>query len=96
MRVQRKLRVDKNQATLVKQLRDGGRTVITLQSVGNGCPDLLVGYKGVNYLLEVKDGSKPPSKRKLTPDQISFRRDWNGKMSVVTSIDGALRATCGD
>jgi hypothetical protein len=31
--------------------------------VGRGVPDLLVGWRGTNLLLEVKDGNKPQSAR---------------------------------
>ncbi len=31
--------------------------------------DLIVQYGGLSDLVEAKDGSKPPSKRKLTPNQ---------------------------
>ena len=51
-------KVDSNQTRVVKALRELGATVQHLHAVGKGCPDLLVGYKGSNYLLEVKDGEK--------------------------------------
>ena len=52
--------------------------------VGRGCPDLLVGYRGVNYLLEVKDGEKPKSAQKLTPDEDAWHFMWMGQVAVVT------------
>jgi hypothetical protein len=63
-----------------------------LHAVGEGCPDLLVGYKGLNLLLEVKDGSKPPSAQKLTPQQEVWHRDWRGHRVVVNSPEAALTA----
>ena len=90
--MRRAAKVDDNQAEIVKALRKIGCSVQVLSSVGEGCPDLLVGYRGVNYLLEVKDGSKPPSHRKLTPDQISWHGRWRGKVSVVGSVDEAIMA----
>jgi hypothetical protein len=53
---------------------------------------LLVGYKGLNMLLEVKDGSKPPSAQKLTPQQEIWHRDWRGHAVVVNSPEAALAA----
>jgi hypothetical protein len=51
-------RVDKNQAEIVKALRDAGAYVWII-----GLPvDLLVGYKGHSFLVEVKDGSKKRSR----------------------------------
>ena len=83
-------RVDANQSEIVEALRQIGATVQTLHQVGRGCPDLLVGFRGVNILLEVKDGSKPPSARKLTPDEYSWHKDWRGQVAVVKSIEDAI------
>jgi hypothetical protein len=52
----------------------------------------LVGYKNLNLLLEVKDGSKPPSAQKLTPQQEVWHRDWRGQRVVVNSPEAALAA----
>lgn len=60
-----------------------GATVQPLHTVGRGCPDLLVGYGGTNYLLEVKDGLKSPSQRKLTPDEQTWHDEWRGHVTVV-------------
>lgn len=60
-------------------------------AIGDGFPDLAVGWRGVTYLLEVKDGSKPKSKRTLTPDEQKFHNEWRGAAAVVTSLDDALR-----
>jgi len=45
-----------------------------------------------NYLLEVKDGNKPPSARKLTKDQRHFFATWSGQAVVVIDVDSALQA----
>ena len=67
-------KVDKNQASVVKALRDYGADVHLLHMVGAGIPDLLVAYEGQTILMEVKDG---PDK-KFTPDQIKFIAGWKG------------------
>jgi hypothetical protein len=85
-------RVDANQSDIDRALRAVGASVQPLSSVGGGCPDRLVGFRGVNYLLEIKDGSKPPSKRKLTPDQVVWHGTWQGQKAVVKSVDEALQA----
>ena len=69
-----------------------GCSVQPLHTVGKGCPDILVGYKGFNVLIEIKDGNKPPSSQKLTPDQIIWHRDWRGTVEVVNSPDQAILA----
>jgi hypothetical protein len=44
----------------------------------------------VNLLLEVKDGSKPPSARKLTPDEAEWHSAWRGQVVTVKSVAEAL------
>jgi hypothetical protein len=88
----RAAKVDDNQKEIVKALRTLGCSVQHLHSVGAGCPDLLVGYKGFNILLELKDGNKSPSQQKLTPDQIIWHRDWRGHVNVVNSSEQAIIA----
>lgn len=80
-------RKDANHDEIVRFLRDCGATVQTLHQVGNGTPDLLVGWRGVNLLVEVKDGAKPPSKRRLTPDEDQWHIAWDGQVAIVESTD---------
>ena len=82
-------RVDENQKRIVQALRKAGASVMSLASVGNGCPDLLVYRADTLYLLEVK-ADKAPSRRRLTPHQVKFHKDW--PVSVVKTEDEALRA----
>lgn len=84
-------RVDSNQAEIVQALRQMGCSVECLHSVGSGIPDLLVGLNGINLLLEVKDGSKPPSKQKLTIDQVIWHEEWRGQVQIVKSVEHAIR-----
>jgi hypothetical protein len=80
-------KVDKNQTSVVKALRDYGADVHLLHMVGAGIPDLLVAYEGQTILMEVKDG---PDK-KFTPDQIKFIAGWKGgHLYRVNSSEEAL------
>jgi hypothetical protein len=87
-------KTDRNHAEIMQALRGHRCDVLSLAAVGNGCPDLLVWSPWTRslHLLEVKDGEKPPSARKLTPDQVKFHTEWRGPISVVTSVGEALRA----
>jgi len=85
-------RVDANQKAIVAALRKVGATVHSLASVGDGCPDLLVGFRGDNFLLEVKDGDKPPSRRRLRDKQKDWHEQWRGRVSVVENCADALAA----
>jgi hypothetical protein len=86
----RAARTDANQTEITKALRKIGCSVQLLHSVGRGCPDMLVGYKGGNYLLEIKDGEKPESQRKLTPEQTIWHFDWKGQVAVVNNVQEAI------
>ena len=88
----RAARVDENQRAVVAALRAAGATVEHLHRVGGGCPDLLVGFRGANFLLEVKDGAKPPSAQKLTPFQEDWHASWRGSAHIVNSPEAALAA----
>lgn len=88
----RAAKVDANQAAIVAALRSAGASVTPLHMVGRGFPDLAVGYRGVNHLLEVKDGSKPPSVRRLTSDEAEWHETWRGSAAVVKDVPEALAA----
>lgn len=91
--MRRAAKVDANQPEIVAALRRVGADVFSLAAVGDGIPDLLVGFRGQTFLLEVKDGSKPPSARQLTPDQIHWHAAWRGgRCVVVNGVTEALAA----
>lgn len=84
-------KVDANQKEVVAKLRKIGASVVSTAAIGKGMCDIIVGYKGVNYLFEIKDGAKPPSQRKLTPDEAVFHDKWEGRISIINNIDEALK-----
>lgn len=91
----RPCKVDGNHAEIRSVLRDIGAKVEDLSAVGSGVPDLLVIYRGRIHLLEVKDGSKPPSARRLTPDQKRWHAEARARgydVKVVNSTDEAILA----
>jgi hypothetical protein len=89
--MRRAARVDRNQPEIVQALRQVGASVQHLHHVGKGCPDILVGFQGLNYLMEIKDGDKPPSRRRLTDDEAEWFAQWNGYAAIVENVDDALR-----
>ena len=88
--MQKRPRTDSNHAEIVAALRQAGCTVRSLAALGEGTPDLLVGADGRNLLLEVKDGAKPPSHRRLTADEQAWHMQWAGQVAVVTCASDAL------
>jgi hypothetical protein len=88
----RATRRDANEQQIVDALRKAG-AVVRFISQGDGIPDLLVGYRGQTILMEVKDGAKPPSARKLTPQEQAFHDSWiGGKLVIVHCVQDALAA----
>jgi len=86
-------RVDDNQSEIVRAIQRIGAYVIDCSHVGSGFPDLLVAFRGRWTLIEIKDGEKPPSRRKLTPSQTIFHAEALAKgckVHVVESVDQAL------
>lgn len=86
-------RVDHNHASIVLGLRRVGASVQSMASIGKGCPDVLVGFRGIWYVAEIKDGNKSLSKRKLTIAE----REWHAAFSPCApvhtwnSLDEALK-----
>ncbi len=86
----RAAKVDKNQPDIVQAFRRLGCSVAITSGVHSGFPDLVIGFNGVTVLVEVKDGSLPPSQRKLTPEQVEFHNVFTGAITVVESIESAV------
>lgn len=85
--------VDGNQGLIVRVLRAIGASVQSIAPVGDGCPDLLVGWRRQTFLLEVKDPAQAPSARRLTELELRWHRTWNGlPVAVVHTPEEALQA----
>lgn len=87
--MRRAARKDANKDEIVEMLRHYGYRVYDLKQP----VDLLVWVSGKPKLLamELKDGNKPPSARKLTPAQVKVM-DEGLPFCIVTDVEGALRA----
>ena len=77
-------RVDQNQTQIISALRAAGAYVWII-----GLPvDLLVGYKGHTFLVEVKTTSK----KRLTALQADFFENWSGStLARIDCPEAALR-----
>jgi hypothetical protein len=82
--IRRAARVDANQAQIVSALRAAGAYVWII-----GLPvDLLVGYNGQTFLVEIKDGPK----KALTRLQQDFFANWcGGGLHRINDAKEALR-----
>jgi len=88
--MRRAARVDGNHPEVVAALRAIGASVADTSRVGSGFPDLVVGFRGRNWLVEVKNGRKMPSQRRLTEDQAAFVAGWRGHWIKVESAEEAV------
>ena len=83
-------RADANQPEIVKQLRKLG------MSVQCGMDDILVGWQGKNYWIEIKDPEKTLKKdgsyksTALKDSQKKLLAEWKGQYSVCHSLERIL------
>ena len=92
----RLVRRDRNHKEIADALMAAGCSVWDAAHVGGGFPDLVVGRvigrRRVTYLLEVKDGTLPPSRRALNDAERAWHDAHLGQRAVVLSVEDALRA----
>lgn len=74
----RRAKVDQNQKELVQYARNLGASVTHLHNVHGGVPDILIGYRGFNYLAEIKN-----EKGKLNELQVKWFNNWGGQARVI-------------
>lgn len=81
-------RVDRNEAEIAAAFEKIGATVEHILSDSKGgIPDLLVGFQGRNYLIEVK----VPKEGRLSEIQKVWRDDWSGgKPFVIRSVEDVI------
>ncbi len=97
----RRARIDTNQPEIVAAFRQLGFSLFHSHTLGQGFPDLVVARmlpcprcdKDIpqTVLVEIKDGDKPLSARKLTPDESRLHQLWRGRIVVVESMADVLR-----
>ncbi len=80
-------KVDSNQTEIVEALRGIGASVCVTSAVGQGFPDLTVGFRGSTFLIELKTPTG-----KMTKDQMCFIESWRGHYSIVRSVEQAIDA----
>lgn len=92
--MRRAARTDGPHADIRDTLRKGGWYVHDCSRLGDGFPDLLIARGGRLLLVEIKDGTKPPSRRALTPAE---RRTHEGlgragvPVRILGSVEEATR-----
>ena len=85
--MRRAAKKDRNHNEIAAALMKMGFSVADTSQLGEGFPDIVAGRAGINFLIEVKDYSLPPSHRKLTPEQVAFHNAWNGQICVIKCVE---------
>ena len=89
--MRRAAKIDRNQKAIVEWLR-----TVPGVTVATGHDDIIVGFRGQNYWLEIKapdaistkTGKARPSS--LKPSQKKLLEEWLGQYSVVSTLDEIL------
>ncbi len=89
MSLRRAAKVDSNQSEIVKAFRGLGWSVLIISQLKNCC-DIIVSKNGRTVAIEIKDGAKPPSQRKLTEGELKFKNQWQGEYSLIESVDDVI------
>lgn len=90
----RHVKRDGNHGEIVRALEQIGVGVLDTSAAGDGWSDLVTFQRGVMRAIEIKDGDKAPSARKLTIAQVrahELARVHGCTIHVVTSVDEALK-----
>lgn len=81
------MRVDQSQKDIIAALEQMGATVEVIRSLKAGCPDLLVGYWGINFLVECKT----PKTGRLSDAQKEWATRWRGDPpKVLKTVDDTI------
>jgi hypothetical protein len=84
-------KTDSNHKEILDQCRQIPQlSAFSTHIIGKGFPDIVIGYNGLNYLFEIKDGTKTKSARKLTTHESSFFCNWKGQVNIIHNIDDIL------
>lgn len=87
--MRRAARRDNGEQDIIKAMRACGAFVKSINDEGTF--DLLCWYNGHTLLLEIKDGSRPPSARRLTDAEQKFHDEWPGSnLYIINSVQEAL------
>ena len=84
----RACRVDRNQPEIVKHFRDKGFSVLLIHTLKNCC-DIIISKNMRTACIEIKDGLKPKSQRKLTEGEQKFKNEWQGNYFIIESVEDA-------
>ena len=86
----RAARKDANHKEIADTFKKCGWSVLDVSQLKNCC-DIIVSKSKRTITVEIKDGSKPPSQRRLTEGEIKFRNNWQGEYALIKSSEDVLK-----
>jgi hypothetical protein len=91
--MRRAAKTDTTQAPIIAMLRANGMTVKDCSAVGQGFPDLMVGFRGGWFAIETKSDPRISHRvsEPLTAAQRVFHTTWAGDIGVVQSPEEAVQ-----
>lgn len=81
----RAAKVDDNQAAIVSALRQ-----IPGVSVAVGHDDILVGYRGRTFWVEIKNPTASKKRKEGEVSQRALKEAWRGHYAIVESLDAII------
>jgi len=88
----RQSRRDSNHQEIVDYARNIGFSVLEVHAVA-GALDLVCGLYGIDFRVEIKDGAKVPSARKLTGKEQEAFDHWKGRPPIIWESTADVDAT---
>lgn len=89
-KVRQRAKRDANHSQIVDIFEGLGCSWQELSGV-SGALDGWLGCAGIDQRVEIKDGSKVESERRLTPDEERVFQDWKGRPPVIVeTVDDAI------
>lgn len=84
--MRRAAKKDANQTQIARELRAFGMSVRHTHTIGKGFPDIVVGWRGVTLLVELKTDNG-----RMTDDEMIFFETWRGAAIMAKSSEEILR-----
>ena len=78
---------DDNHNEIAQAFIRGGAVVLDVSQLKRCC-DIVIAYRGITVAVEIKDGAKVPSARKLTEGEKEFADNWStqGKWALIEHV----------
>lgn len=80
-------RVDANQKEILQVARQMGARALSLTDLGQGAPDILIGWRGYNYLWEIKNKL---GENIISQEQQDWMDTWRGQVCVIRTVQEAI------